>query len=831
LPRSTRLLLAGLATALLLGAGGTAVLLWKREAPRDGEQEFQELKSTLSSPDSYLAGQAAIAISSQKALLQHSERLREVAALFSGKNLLGLKGEERVRVARNFWRGIMLLGFPEGLQLVPPELGRLRHIYMKAAASEERPRDLLEEKEGQGGPRMRIYFRELNEDLFHSIALSREELGALVWDRANLEEMSGTPLKALETYQLLQYDLVRGHPEFSPGSDIYLLAKADLLGRILRQLPREKRDEVGFDFRSDPELEAFRLRDQGRMAHLLDGIKLFHQGELLGAVESLDSYLESGEGKPGILANPLQRFAALLRAMALRRAAWAAFQVGERIRINSSLLGASTRRTLQLKRARLLAALQLRDEFDSVRADFPPVDRDSQRLLSALEKAIWGEGEKGKENLLTVVSEMPDLPDASRWEELARGMVPPAPRALFEIGQLSDELDDLHMMERIISHLEYVIETQADDVYLAFLRAVLRLRRGGVVEAWADLDRLLNRPVYPPSLHRRDIARFMEGAEDASDLLSRARSLSQRAEKELALLHGLENLDRWLIHLTSMELWLALAEGELIDPARLAHRWEETSDFLAHLSLNLEKETLPSFAFDREWINLRNGLLRTYQELARSDRLDEALQRLAEFDGFLGAGAAVHLQGEEADLLRRRALAHESSGDQEGAFSDLRRAGDLYLKVAALAPSEGSAMAGGEDPQGDARREAALIFKRIGDLEGVVRALAPLEHYCEDSELLLRYGEALLGTGDLRRARDVLRRILAMGGRGDQEVEDPGEPVLLGGCRMESPPAQLIDWLEPHSYIDPINGIGEGRLRYNAALRTLEWRAPGDLQF
>jgi tetratricopeptide (TPR) repeat protein len=839
LPRSrpVRIVAAGLVVSLL-AAGGLAIRSCNRgETPVEREaREYARYLEKLSSPDTGQAAQAAAELLDRRDLLARPDRLADAAVPFSGPRLLGSTGE-RLDAARTFWRNILLLGERTGLLLFPPELTRLRHAIILDAARRETPREVELLAEGEGGPRILLALEELATRLFSSPVPPREALGGLLWDRANLEEMAGLALDALESCRQLSCEKVYQR-EFADRPS-FIIAKADLLGRIARRIPadalaRDPSLAVAIDPRKDEELEKFRSEEGGAFGLILDGIHLFHRGDPLGAAAAFDRYLAAQRKESGNEADPfpihtrILQTVGILRATARLEAARAAFREAEAVASPAPLIGLAARRFLELRRARILAAVGLRAEFEDVRGDFPPGDIEGARFLSALAETVWGDRPRGAAELQKLVAGKSDLPDAAAWEEIASGLRPPLQRALFEVGRACDELGDLSRLERTIARLESAVETEAEEGYLAFLRAVLRFRRGEVAEAWGDLERLLETPSFPPGLSRRDVARFMGEAEEAADLLTRARSLIDGAERDLTFLRArAKEIDGTLARIVSIRLWIARIEGEAIDPAGFGPRRKAAADLFADLRDELAVEDEIPYAFDRAWIDIRNAAARNFRALARARRFDEALERLGDLSSLLGAGGRRALLPEEAAVLRDRAAFRDSTGDQEGAVADLRRSGELFLAVADVGQGES------EKPEGGvrARAEGSAALERAGDPEGVIRALAPVEHASRDPALLLRLGKALLARGELRRAREVLRRSLATGQVIEQVVEEPGDPVNLGGHFFREPPADLLSWLELYSFVDPANGTGAGRLRFDAVRRTVQWRAPGESRY
>src|SRR5262249_17391949 len=150
----------------------------------------------------------------------------------------------------------------------------------------------------------------------------------------------------------------------------------------------------------------------------------------------------------------------------------------------------------------------------------------------------------------------------------------------------------------------------------------LRMRKGQVVEAWGDLERLIDRPEFPPGLDRRTIARFMEGAEDAADLLNRARSLTQEAERDLVFLRDrAREIDPAVALGASAALWKSMLAGESIEMDRTASRRELSGDLLAALRPEIEAADPPTHVLDRTWIGLRNSMGRSYRSLGRAGQL------------------------------------------------------------------------------------------------------------------------------------------------------------------------------------------------------------------
>ncbi|MGH9360523.1 MAG: hypothetical protein ACRD2T_01295, partial [Thermoanaerobaculia bacterium] len=358
---------------------------------------FEDLLNRLSSPIHSEALRAALEIPDDPELLSSPHRLGEAASAFSGDRLRALAGDDWLATARTFWRGVLLLRHPEGPKLMATELALLRHQLLVtrarrevslpsgggpaqggslAAASAEAVQSTGGEELGR---RTREALQELTEHLFRLPAPPREELGALLWDRANLEEMAGLHAQALASYRTLDYELVRDHWELDSRAT-YVIAKADLLGRIRRGFTPKVRGEdpaleASLGAGSDLELAGFRAEERGAMADLLGGLDLLHRGDLHASAEAFTRYLRADGGgseseKPSILAvGSRPRLAAiLLRALATVELARRAFHAAGAVNTVSSAAGMTSRGPLELRLARLLATLGLREEFESLAA-------------------------------------------------------------------------------------------------------------------------------------------------------------------------------------------------------------------------------------------------------------------------------------------------------------------------------------------------------------------------------------------------------------------------------------------------------------------------------
>jgi tetratricopeptide (TPR) repeat protein len=835
-----RALLGGGAVLILLGAALLTRISLHRETAQGKEaRAFQDLLDQLQSPEASLATQAALGIPQRAALLSRPDRFAQAAALFSGERLRALKGEERLGAARAFWRGVILLKDPSGLKVLPGEVAWLRHASLAARAREESFEEIEGVPRGQAGPALETAMEGLVKDLFSSPAPPREALGALLWDRANLEEMAGMAAEALQSYRALHYDRVHDHWEFD-GRESYLLLKADLLGRIRRRfgpaaLAADPDLARSLETSSDPELGPFRSEGDGSLGHLLDGLALFHQGEPSRAAEELELCLPAqarGENREASLevlaASRPRQTALLLRALARLEEAQGDLRAAASISLPHTSAGG--RGSLELRRARLLAVLGLRDEFDLVAAELGRGEPQSAGLLSAAAETVWGDRERGAASLREALASSKELEDVTGWEELlARGAAPSA-RAYFEVGQLCDELGDLPRLERIIGRLEFAIEDEVDEAYVAFLRALVKLRAGAVVEAWDEMERLLERPAFPAGLSRRAVARFMEGAEEASSLTARAREILVAAARDLDSLRVLKKeIDPTLALKGSMALWTARAAAEAVDPAGSSPQANGAGELLAELREEIER-CRPSYGLDRAWIDLQNDVARNFRDLDRSRKLDRALLRLDDLRRLLGSGSRYNFAREEASLRIERGGRLEAAQGRQQGIEDFRRAGELLLLVADEPPQSGH-RSGEELPGEAARAEAARAFERAGDLDGVARAVSPLESTTRNQPLLLRYARALLAQGDLDHAREVLNRTLRLGEEYERVVEEPGDPTSLGGHHFRDPPLELTGWLSLHPLVDPLNEVGVGRLRYDPVRRTLEWRAPRETRF
>lgn len=832
------LALSALAVAPLLLLSSIAFLWTRSEAPiESGAREFTQLLRDLESPVVSTAMHAALKVPRRRELFWRPERFSEMGRLYSGDRISVDLGEERLGVARTFWRGIFALQSPAGLHFVPPGLSSLRHAYLLLRAQEERPEALEDLSPGEGGPSQSAAMGDLVKEIFRLPAPSRENLGPLLWDRANLEEMGGKAAEALESFRLLNYDRVRDHPEFD-GRFSYLIAKADLLGRIRKRFSASDikaspalEKELGLG--ADAELSSFRAEDGGAMGPLIDGIDLLHRGEFQDADRILSGYLqdaEEGSGKgvlPGLVISRARQRAALLRSMARMAGAEQSYRSGEAFTVAPAASTVASRGVLSLRLARLLAALSLREEFDSLAADLGRGDPGTTALFDAVAGAVWGDPQHGGARLREVLESRKDLPEKEAWEELASGPPAPDPRGYFEAGQICDELGDVARLERIIGHLEFAVEKETEVAYLAFLRAVLRLRRGEVVEAWADLEKCLDRPTFPPGLSRQAVARFMEGAEKAADALARTRGLLEAVDRELSSLRALrKEIDPGVALGAAMKLWAARTAGEAVHPAYFGPRSASTPELLSGIEAEL-KAARHSYEIDRAWIDLRNAVGRSFRRLAQANQLDAALSRLDELRRLVRGSAGIFGR-EEAEIRLERGMRMEAM-DRKKALADFHRAGELFLEVAREEDASGGVLgsAAAEEP----RRDAANAFERAGDPEALIRAFAPIEASCRDEDLLIRFARALLARGELARAREVLWRALALGEEVVQVVEEPGDPIHLGGYHFSDPPEELTAWLDLYPFVDPINGTGSGRLRYQPGKRTLEWRAPGESRF
>src|SRR5262245_46538950 len=164
--KKLKLIAAGGAGLALLG-GVPLALMFRGETIKDREaREFQDLLGRLMSPVLSVASQAALSIPAEAEPCKEPARLMQATAAYSGERLRSLKGEERLGVARNFWRGVLLLGRPDSLRLVSNELAPLRHALLLERAQREHPEEVAELTDGQTGPWMRGIMEELVKDLF-----------------------------------------------------------------------------------------------------------------------------------------------------------------------------------------------------------------------------------------------------------------------------------------------------------------------------------------------------------------------------------------------------------------------------------------------------------------------------------------------------------------------------------------------------------------------------------------------------------------------------------------------------------------------------------------
>ncbi len=849
--------------AVLLAAGGGLSLMMRGETAEEREEkEFFAILRGLASPTISEVRLSTAEITNRPHLFAAPERVAEVASLFSGTRIDALAdpntsgavqvglAEDRLLAAQGVWRSLVLLGHPVGLKLLSSELPRLRHALLVLLAQRERPEELDILGEGESGPRARRRLGEMAVQVFQPPGPKHEELGALLWDRVNLEEMAGLGPEALASYRALTYDRVRGHWELDSFAT-YCMAKADVLGRIRRWIgpdaaAADPELAAQLDPAKDLELASFREENGGEMAHLLDGIDLYHRGDPLRAVAAFDRFLRPPEGDAAadLTSGRARQLAGLLRAQMKLEAARQHFRSSESISLPPGGGGmgggaaggpdggaAGERFERELRLARLLATLHLREDYENVAAELERKDRSVAGLLAAAREALWGDRAGGAASLEKHILALSHLKEAPAWSSLASNPPQVSARLLFETAQLCDELSDLARLDRLVERIEFTIEREADAAYLAFLRAVRRLRRGEVMEAWADLDRMLDLPEFPPGLGRRDVARFMEGAEEASDHIAHARKFLDGADQELGLLRSRRlQVDPGIFLMAGLSLWVARTEGETIDPSSYAPRREASVILLNDLRAELAGIERLSYTLDRSWVDVRNALGRSFSDLRRSGRHDAALMRLGSLRKLVAEGSAGRFARDEAYLRRDRGLSREAAGDHAGAFEDYRRAGDLFLDVAERE------LGGIEKPMGNlpgesARMESARAFERAGDRGGVIRALTPIEGITRDQVILLRQANALLSKGELARAQRVLRRSVAFGNQLTADLESPEDPALLTSHHFRDLPADLHLWLDAYPFVHPINGLGVGRLRYDPVQRTLAWQAPSDPRY
>jgi len=865
---------AGATAAVLLAAGAGLSLMMRGETLEEREkQEFCDLLKGLSSPTVSEVRQTAAEITNRPHLFASHERVAEVASLFSGSRIDALANpnasggvqigvaEDRLLAAHSVWRSLILLGHPVGRALLSSELPRLRHTLLVLLARRERPEELNVLGEGESGPWARRRLGEMAVQLFQPPGPRNEDMGALLWDRVNLEEMAGLGLEALASYRAVTYDRVRGHWELDSFAT-YCLAKADLLGRIRRWIGPEAAAAdpelaAHLDPFKDRELSSFRQESDGEMAHLLDGIDHYHRGNVIQAAEAFDRFLRpvQREAAADLTSTRARQLAGLLRAQMKLEAARQHFRSSESISLAPGVGGAGggaagvegagvekvgappssgasgERFERELRLARLLATLRLREDYESAAAELERKDRSVADLLAAAREALWGDRAGGAAALYKRIAALSHLKDAPAWSSLASGPPEVSARLLFEAAQLCDELGDRVRLDRLVERLEFSIEGKADAAYLAFLRALRRLRQGEVMEAWADLDRMLDLPEFPPGLSRREVARFMEGAEEASDHIGHARKLLESADQDLGFLRSRRlQVDPGISLMAGFSLWVARTEGETIDPARYVPRREASAILLGDLRTELAGIERLSYTLDRSWIDLRNTIGRSFSELRRAGRHDAALMRLETLRKIVAEGSAGRFARDEAYLRRDRGHSREVAGDHAGAADDYRRAGDLFLEVAER-ELEGAEKSAGDLPGEGARMEAARVFERAGDRGGVIRALTPIEGISRDQVILLRQANALLSKGELARAQRTLRRSAAFGTQLTADLENPEDPALLSSHYFRDLPADLHLWLDVYPYVHPVNGLGMGRLRYDPIQRTLEWQAPGDPRY
>jgi diguanylate cyclase (GGDEF)-like protein len=299
-------------------------------------------------------------------------------------------------------------------------------------------------------------------------------------------------------------------------------------------------------------------------------------------------------------------------------------------------------------------------------------------------------------------------------------------------------------------------------------------------------------------------------AQDVTKHLERAKRYLERNKLQEAAAEYLAVLEVIPRHQESVQA-LGDLYTRLNDPDRAAHfygiqfdRLMETGDMAkaaAVFARFLKAAPQPpdrqaSYAFLLQRQNRAAEAIPQYQAAAEAfsqrGRADEALACLEKIAQLDSENSESHVKlGEAAERLGKRELAARGylrAGQLALAGGDLELGLEFFGRAHALVPGD---------------RSAALLYAearlRGGEAAAAVKLLKPFSPGETDTTFLVVYGEALLNSGDLDRARPVLEAFYKQRQDSFQKIFELAEAYLKAGedCKAVELLAEAKQWMFP----------------------------------
>ncbi len=873
---------------IVLIIGGVAALIpyMQSRARAEYREKIQGIIDDLESEDMEVVHSAVYQLEEQGLIKDSPNLVLQLADHFSGRTFP--KGQDAVQANLAFWHLLLRSNIPGVEDLITEPLAKVRHEGL-LHVSRTGPLDIFNshQTEEHRTPMKEFLGEELAKNFFLPPVPGKHKNTALLWDRANLEELGDRVKPAFESLFYLTFSsrrqakkfrdclfddnfesdtfldcldktkkkfnnlehyldesidphlgsgLIQDHWEFPVLRDNkYLIQLFDLVAIV-----NSKRKEY-FEDKWRLEIETFiealiRKTPKNRQS-LLRGIVQLRSQDTTKALEYLNRFKQEQSKDPLATARLVKPYYVLLgdyfRGVAhLEAARMLAENVNSVATAKTSSELQQTR--LELRLVQFFAELRFEREFlDAVTSYFGPT-RQERPLLMALHKILWGNSQertKAQQRLNNIISlniELLHSDDRPWWAAVQQGKVPLSSspvETLFRVGRIYEQKGDLERLNKTIHRMEFLIEDRSQQSFLFFLSALLENRRGNVHEAQEVLNRLLEQPNLPVSMDRSLLVALQRELE----------SIVIDKEKIQAHLTQAENLFRdFYVHREGIRPEIILAASTALLQVQLegpllytGPNWSPShgqKEILAEVLSSFEKMRTLSYSLERQWLDLRDSFIKFFYEYLKKEDLETALEQLE-----LISKIQNDTSGEQT--LELKGLVYKKwagqVGHQASTLNDIRRATQLWSKAADFYRRTYQLDPGNED----LKREAILAYEHAGDPAGIFEMTESGIGQSNDREILLAVGKAHIKTGNYLDGFNILRQLREVLWTEDLPKGEPGSPFATPNAHfVRSTEEGIGEWLSFETIVDTANGTGTGFLYLDASEQKLSWQAPGDSQ-
>ncbi|MBI4584301.1 MAG: hypothetical protein HY717_09800 [Planctomycetes bacterium] len=849
------LLLGG--AALLVGAAvGLPILIVKRGNPQAQlQRRFDAILEDLGSSDFIVVEKAVRSLAAQHDLLGQTALIEPLAKKFAERPLADAGAEGLLNLGYSFWKTIFDSDNWEVRKILSQSLSALRH---RSLINLQKGNLELLRDQSLCSPEQQSWIADkLLREFFGASARGKSQIGLLLWDRAQLEELAGKVPEALDSLRQIKFNKVREHWEMAADRERYVVLRADLMARIGRKVPPQASDASALEALNpddDEEIQQFLKTDPDRKIPLLQGIFSLHQGDAEKAVEELTQFLaKSGVPEqyqelpsvPGYLA----QLGLYWRAVAHHEAALQAYRQGRPAYL-FKIQSEPARLRLKLRLLRHYFELDFQEDFILVLRDYFGGSQREKPLFLALGRLLEARrlppsasanpsGERGdkdksdreahsilNQSILKFLKDHPGSlhADDRRWfESLAAGQAPGPPPilpTLFRVGRIYEELGEAAKLEKTIRQMEFFIEDEPQQFYVELLRSILLKNRGLMLEAWQVLQKLLNREKIPKEIDRGFLNTLVQELDRMTKGQAKVRQHIRAAEEEFRKLYQRRaDFNPEVAVAAGVGLFGVRAGGQLMDPDPAWTTFQNNDKLLMEILGQLESQDRPSYFLERVWLDLKNHLVRSFQDHLQRGNYEETLDCLRWIGRIQRQPKGPQILRQKAMVYRDRARAIQEDAGRENARLDWQQAAELFTESFNRSSQDISLL-----------KEAVAAFEESGDPVGILKAIELDIGKIPSTErdLFLAIGKALVQVGEYQKGIQTLNRLIQIYWGVDLPTEELDRPFALGAHYPILLPDDLTAWLELDPVVDPANRTGTGQLFFDSKNHTLRWLSPGD---